>query len=55
MFSLQMTSVHTRTLPVCFVSESSTSLRCLRATSLTSYIFNLPAGAHEGIHKCNIL
>ncbi|KFQ76937.1 DNA replication ATP-dependent helicase/nuclease DNA2, partial [Phaethon lepturus] len=27
----------------------------LQTTSLTCYIFSLPAGAHESIHKCNIL
>ncbi|KFW68343.1 DNA replication ATP-dependent helicase/nuclease DNA2, partial [Pygoscelis adeliae] len=27
----------------------------LQTTSLTCYIFNLPAGAHESIHKCYIL
>ncbi|KFQ97694.1 DNA replication ATP-dependent helicase/nuclease DNA2, partial [Nipponia nippon] len=30
-------------------------LRHLQTTSLTCYIFNLPAGAHESIHKCNVL
>lgn len=48
-------STYSYTLFVCCVSESNTSLECLRAASLTSYIFNLPPGAHESIHKCNIL
>ncbi|KFQ02834.1 DNA replication ATP-dependent helicase/nuclease DNA2, partial [Haliaeetus albicilla] len=28
---------------------------CYQKASLTCYIFSLPAGAHESIHKCNIL
>ncbi|KFP14399.1 DNA replication ATP-dependent helicase/nuclease DNA2, partial [Egretta garzetta] len=27
----------------------------LRTTSLACYIFNLPAGAHESVHMCNVL